>query len=62
MRIDFSIDVDRSIAPVVTEEFLRENVNMVISCITQGNAKGTALHPGMSIDWTLTRDDEEVIA
>jgi hypothetical protein len=58
MRIDLSIDVERAIAHVVTEEFLRENVNLVRSCITQGHAKGTALHPGMSIDWTLTRDED----
>jgi hypothetical protein len=61
MRLDISIDVEQSIAHVVTEEFLRENVNMVLSCMMQGNAKGVALHPGMSIDWNLTRDEDAFV-
>jgi hypothetical protein len=61
MRIDLGIDVERAIAHLVTDEFLRENVHMVLSCISQGKRKGIAMHPGMTIDWTVTTDEDAFV-
>jgi hypothetical protein len=61
MRVDLSIDVERSIAHVVTDEFLRENIGLVLSCISQGNRKGVALHPGMTLEWTVTTDEDAFV-
>jgi hypothetical protein len=58
MRIDLSIDVADSIAHVVTDEFLRENVNMTLSCISQGHANGVAMHPGMTLEWKVTTSED----
>jgi hypothetical protein len=61
MRVDLSIDVERSIAHAVTDEFLRENVSLVLSCISQGKAKGVAMHPGMTLEWTVTTDEDAFV-
>jgi hypothetical protein len=61
MRVDLSIDVERSIAHAVTDEFLRENVGLVLSCISQGKAKGVAMHPGMTLEWKVTTDEDAFV-
>ena len=58
MRIDFSIDVERSIADKVTRGYLNECVLMALSCLADGHAKGQGLHPGMTIEWSVTRDED----
>lgn len=62
MKIDLSLDVERSIAHALSVDMLREDINLVISAISQGHAKGTALHPGLTIDWKVTRDEDIALA
>ncbi|MEK1929844.1 MAG: hypothetical protein AAAC47_08645 [Pararhizobium sp.] len=59
MRIDLMVDVERSIMDTVTMGDLKEAVMLSLSCLLQGNAKGVGLHPGMTIEWKVTRDDDE---
>jgi hypothetical protein len=61
MRIDLSLDVADAIAHAVTNDFLRENVNMVLSCISQGKAKGVAMHPGMTLEWSVTTSEDAFV-
>jgi hypothetical protein len=61
MRIDLSIDVERSIVDSVTSGYLNECVLMALSCLSQGNPKGVGMHPGMTIEWSLTRDEDAFV-
>ena len=58
MRIDFSIDVNRAVAPTVTSDFLNEALRLAVSAVAQGHAKGVGLHPGVTVEWTLTTDED----
>lgn len=58
MKIDFSIDVDRTVAPTVSGGYLNECVLMALSCLSQGHMKGMGMHPGMTIEWSVTRDED----
>jgi len=58
MKINFSIDVERSIADTVTERYLNECMAMAVSCMTQGHGKGIGMHPGMTIEWDVVRDED----
>lgn len=61
MRIDFSIDVERSVVPAISSGYLNECVLMALSCLAQGNPKGVGLHPGMTIEWSVTRDEDAFV-
>ncbi len=58
MKIDLCIDVDRNIAGGVTRDHLNECVLMALSCLAQGKSKGIGMHPGMTIEWNVTRDED----
>jgi hypothetical protein len=34
---------------------------MVLSCISQGKAKGVAMHPGMTLEWKVTTDEDAFV-
>ncbi len=58
MKIDFTIDVDRSVAGNMTKAYLDECVLMALSCLAQGKSKGIGMHPGMTIEWNVMRDED----
>lgn len=60
MRIDFSIDVTPSVVDAVTTRDLGEAVMMALSCAGE-NPKGVAMHPGMTLEWTVTRDEDAFV-
>lgn len=57
MRIDFSIDVAESVMAAVTTRDLSEAVMMALSCSAE-NPKGVALHPGLTLEWSVTREED----
>ncbi len=58
MKINFNIDVERSIIDTVTNDYLKECMAMAVSCMAQGNPKGIGMHPGMTIEWSVIRDED----
>lgn len=60
MRIDFSIDVERSVMGAVQTRDLMEAMMMALSCSAE-NPKGVALHPGMTMEWAVTRDEDAFV-
>jgi hypothetical protein len=60
MRIDFSIDVAASVMDAVTNQHLAESMMLALSCMGD-HPKGVALHPGMTIEWNVTRDEDAFV-
>ncbi len=58
MKVNVTIDVDRNVAIAMTDKYLNECMALAFSCMSQGNAKGVALHPGMSIEWSVLCDED----
>jgi hypothetical protein len=58
MRVDISIDVNSAVAGEVTSEYLDECVLLALSCMSRGNPKGVGMHPGITIEWELTGDED----
>lgn len=61
MKIALTLDVDRNVAPVLTMADLRDDINMVLSAVLDGHPKGTAIHPGLLIDWRVENDDDAMV-
>lgn len=60
MHIDFAINFDAAAADVDAKT-LTERVMLAMSCLSQGEREGTAFHPGMTIGWKLTRDEDAFV-
>lgn len=60
MHIDFAINFDAAAADV-DAKLLTERVMLAMSCLSQGEKEGVSLHPGMTIAWTLTRDEDAFV-
>ena len=60
MHIDFAINFNAAVTDVDTRT-LTERVMLAMSCLSQGEREGTALHPGMTIAWKLTRDEDAFV-
>ena len=58
MKVNFTIDVDRTVASEVNSAYLNECMAMAVSCISQGHEKGIGMHPGMTIEWSVIRDED----
>jgi hypothetical protein len=54
MRVDLSIDTNST-------ELLAEPIALVLSCIAQGESNGVSMHPGMTIEWTVTTDEDAFV-
>lgn len=60
MHIDFAINFNEANANV-DARVLTERVMLAMSCLSQGEKEGTAFHPGMTIGWKLTRDEDAFV-
>jgi hypothetical protein len=58
MRIDISFDVDRATAAALTTDYMKECLALAVSAIADGHAKGTGLHPGITVEWEVIRDED----